>query len=587
MKHQGEPSSLLPIFQSPTYDTHASVSLDTRPLRTLSQDEKTLYSTELSIDVSQEKEPAPPTGALPLIIENAAQTLQLVPFPPSENPRYDNNVHFIGEDVKEIAMGPRILRPHGVPTGWEVLIHPEGKPYYFNQAMNIATHANVSKDENLNKIKEAKEMIYKLGAPASLGYELIIELPQECLCSYYFVDHQNLTIFWAEKTTPDQFHLERFKSQTQCDLWLQKEYWHHLHNFPLHNRLPEDAVPTLVNALLYGGVDQASSRTSMFAFTADQRETFLSALQTYKNSDELVLDGHRTSTVARIWSLLATSRFLCHHGHEAARIDTAQLVGPARKATWALRLLQIFSYIAMFNIPSIHHSHLERLWLGKIVLSRDWEKFAERLLAGWREITLLATILLLANTSFCSVSNLDFGITLSIWISAVFAIGSIATALWHTRQYRDVLHASALDVANYLASVDSQSLGLLPLAVLYSLPYTFLVWSIVSFAIAILVFALQNFWGSNSGKAAIISMCGIAALLIIYSAYFASRSIRPRDSVPWLGAWKSRTGDSRTPPTPERALQAPSRWRPALRIGRSAGAATDIEARGTGMKAAV
>jgi len=61
-------------------------------------------------------------------------------------------------------------------------------------------------------------------------------------------------VFWAEETTPSHFRLESLNSDTQRDLWLKKEYWYHLHNFPFHNKLPKDAASKLTDALLYGSV---------------------------------------------------------------------------------------------------------------------------------------------------------------------------------------------------------------------------------------------------------------------------------------------------------------------------------------------
>lgn len=45
------------------------------------------------------------------------------------------------------------------------------------------------------------------------------------------------------------------------DLWLNKEYWHHLHNFPLHNELPYEAESRLMDALIYGGVCECPTIT--------------------------------------------------------------------------------------------------------------------------------------------------------------------------------------------------------------------------------------------------------------------------------------------------------------------------------------
>jgi len=245
-------------------------------------------------------------------------------------------------------------------------------------------------------------------------------------------------------------------------------------------------------------------------------------------------EGHQTCTIARIWSLLADARFLSLHGHEAARMDSTQVIGPPREEGWVLRLLQMFSSFLLFNTPNVHHMRLKRLWLGRVVMSVQWEKFIRGLLDEWSETSLLATVLLTADVSFWSVSTPDFWSGLGIWISAVLALGSAVTALLQSRQHRGRVLAPALDVANYMASVESRSLALLPLAIAYALPYVLLMWSVTFFGVGLVAFARHNFWEHKPGKIAIIYMGVMGALPVVFSAYFIW-NIRLKDLAPgWL-----------------------------------------------------
>ncbi|KDQ18390.1 hypothetical protein BOTBODRAFT_185031 [Botryobasidium botryosum FD-172 SS1] len=474
-----------------------------------------------------------PRSTSSLSLNSTLVPKELVPLAPSNNPRYAD-INFIGEKIEAIDEGPQTSSPDPLPSQWRAYIHPEGKPYYHDQARNLATYANMRDPTISDQVENAFQKLSATKVALVPHHELVIEISEDGWC-YYFADHKKLSIFWARKVEAPELDVEVFNSKVQRDLWLQKEYWHHLHNFPFHNDLPKDSASQLMDALLYGGVDHASSQTSMFSFTDAQRETYLSALRTYKKDEEGSCKGHRNSTTARIWSLLAEARFLSHHGHEAARIDRSQRIGVVGKDSRILRCLQALTRILLFNTPNAHHLHLKRLWLGRIVLSEHWQRFAKELLDEWSETTLLATVLLAADVSFWSVSDLQSWAALSIWISAVFALGSIVTALLQSRQHRGRVLAPALDVATYMSRVETKTLALLPLAITYALPYCLLMWSITWFGVGMVTFAVQTFWELRVGKVAIIYMAVIGTLPIIFSALFAWNIRLRRPSVAgWL-----------------------------------------------------
>jgi len=349
----------------------------------------------------------------------------------------------------------------------------------------------------------------------------------------------------------------------------------------------------------------------MFSFTAAQTETFLSALRTYEKSDGSLCKGHRTCTIARIWSLLADARFLNLHGHEAARMDCDQVIGPPREEGWVLRLLQMFSCFLLFNTPNVHHMRLKRLWLGRVVVSVQWEKFINGLLDEWSETSLLAGVLLTADVSFWSVSNPDFWTELGIWISAVFALGSIVTAILQSRQHRGRVLAPAIDVANYMASVESRSLALLPLAINYALPYVLFMWSVTFLGVGLVAFARYTFWQHTSGRIAIIYMGAMGILPVAFSACFVwnirLRGLAPAwarvanpSNYPFKWTWpvnESTPNDSTGPPQARsatvptgrgdhfsavstRASSLQAQWKRTLHLANSLRGSGDIEAQG-------
>lgn len=70
--------------------------------------------------------------------------------------------------------------------------------------------------------------------------------------------------------------------------------------------------------------------------------------------------------------------------------------------------------------------------------------------------------------------------------STVFSVGSIAIGLIHIRKHRSIVTAE--EACDFLTGAHHNLYGLRPLAILWSLPFAFLMWSVVTFSAAVLLF---------------------------------------------------------------------------------------------------
>jgi len=98
-------------------------------------------------------------------------------------------------------------------------------------------------------------------------------------------------------------------------------------------------------------------------------------------------------------------------------------------------------------------------------------------------------VLWAANMAFLSVNYIDTPQIVTSITSTLFALASMICSLLCIRQHRSKVGGSAAHGSVYLDQANSKVYGLLPLATALSLPFVFLYWSIVTFAVAILQFA--------------------------------------------------------------------------------------------------
>jgi len=188
---------------------------------------------------------------------------------------------------------------------------------------------------------------------------------------------------------------------------------------------------------------------------------------------------------------LTHNQFIHLYGQRGARLDRDQSVHGSIVNPRTL-LVTILSPL-MFWAPDVHLQALEKIWVDRLVHYGPWSKFTNKLNTEWQEITIIVIVLLNANMGFLSISRPDPGSNMvknrsvaeiASYLSTVTSLGCLIVSLLLVRQAKR--HETAQDAANFLASMTHATRGLETLAILYALPYALLMWSTLSFLIAIM-----------------------------------------------------------------------------------------------------
>ncbi|KAK7017516.1 hypothetical protein VNI00_018595 [Paramarasmius palmivorus] len=222
---------------------------------------------------------------------------------------------------------------------------------------------------------------------------------------------------------------------------------------------------------------------------------------------------------------IALQRFYNFHGQPAARLDRDRSVhyDPSHKAprTWLLSVLSPLLFFA----PDTYRRALDKLWVDGMLHAASWNEFIGDMSNEWQQLILLGTVVLNANVAFLAIQSVDEDAAdldrspaqIASYLSVMASIGSIIIGLALTRKNKANSKEAVEGSAIFLSSFAKHKRGLDPLAILYSVPYAFLMWGIVLFLVAFSIMCLQH--STITIKLLLGGAWVITALPIIWCAY--------------------------------------------------------------------
>lgn len=139
----------------------------------------------------------------------------------------------------------------------------------------------------------------------------------------------------------------------------------------------------------------------------------------------------------------------------------------------------------LFLAPAFHLNALEDIYVDKVVKTRPWKVFNNKMEDAFTEYILYATVLLNANVAYLSIPTVQSDqLFPELWTSAasvvsmvsmIMSLGSIITGLLLVRQQRSG-GQYAEEAVRFLEDRSHLTRGTEMLAILYSLPYALLLW---------------------------------------------------------------------------------------------------------------
>ncbi|KIM70630.1 hypothetical protein SCLCIDRAFT_101274 [Scleroderma citrinum Foug A] len=389
------------------------------------------------------------------------------------------------------------------PHGWTAHVHPEGALYYlhdetacFNKTFTEVDICNVTVLADIEQFRRAlydelRRAIFDRMINLGLDdVELVLEPRADdygVLCSYYFVHRRKRCLFWLEVFDARSI-LGDCKGVTALShkrLAIEAQYWKHRDLFPVLGEVDAWLVAEVKDMMLHAACDHLSSTRSTAALSTDELHNYLSIIEkidvnsTFRCDHTVVIIGHpKPHTLDR-------NQYLNFHGQPCARLSVDQTVHGwrYRPSTAMIILAPLLCMAPVANVRSLH-----RTFVDNIASTVEWSGFITKLNGQLQNFNLLGTVLLGANVGFLAIQSVDSGngrsmTQIASYTSLVFSFGSIALGLTFIglnltgRERRS-------EAANFLRRMSDERHGLEKLAIIYSLPFAFLMWSMFLFLLA-------------------------------------------------------------------------------------------------------
>ncbi|KAH9962948.1 hypothetical protein BC827DRAFT_1375672, partial [Russula dissimulans] len=417
-------------------------------------------------------------------------------------------------------------------------------------------HSPTLRDELEDFYRHLQQVLHvgQLSIP-SKNYDLVLDImateDERISWSYYYACHDTRCLFWLETYEASYMISELFgvKSPAHVKHRLESLYWCvccllkdwcskcsycldrcHWSLYPIDfddRRFPDEAYDELMGILAHGCVDVLTSKSSTLPYDDDTMQKMIGLVQSAKQADGG--KTYYTAGVTRLLSFFAHWRFLYFHGQRHARLVRDQSVydKPQRERSILITLLSPLLFLA----PEVHLREMEKLWTDEVIIETVWKSFMTKLLEEWEDVILWSAVMLTANVGFLAIpgvvlsnlngSNLTSASQVLIFtsssqiassLSVEASIGSIVIGLLLVRHNRSKQKEDPAGASAYLFSNSHRIFGLEPMAVIFSLPWALLMWSMVLFFIALLLF---SFTISNAPTRVFVTVVSVVTASLI------------------------------------------------------------------------
>jgi len=167
--------------------------------------------------------------------------------------------------------------------------------------------------------------------------------------------------------------------------------------------LSNHLITELKHALLYASMDALihpySTHHTEPEITAKYKELIKDAQSIPgSNSDDLIC------VIAPMMHGIAGRKFMNFHGQKHARWSRTRLLyGKAENTS----RLMIFLSPMLFYTPHMQLESLRDVLVEGFVFALPWRRYIQELHSDWRDLTLIATVLLATNVGFLAVPSID------------------------------------------------------------------------------------------------------------------------------------------------------------------------------------
>ncbi|KAI5991161.1 hypothetical protein EDD15DRAFT_1118414 [Pisolithus albus] len=405
---------------------------------------------------------------------------------------------------------------------WKQIVHPDAGRYYISTEQNLCTWSNIADTRVRGLIMEAAQQLkthseLQSCAEGDSDVYLVLDV-KDCssrTCLYYFASHVDQRIFWLAEhgevkveRVSRQYRRNPSQSQNVLD-----QYWKHCELFPTTLPLTHDTINYLKDVLIQASGERMMLKYSTSPFTKDDLSYMLSLVKEIGDDKCLAAEGsssgaakdaiirrsdHSAWVIANLMSLHVSGALRNFYGQSDDFFDikySETTPRPPYQRSWFLILLDV----VLFRCAD---AYAEQLYtLHNHFSPESWFSFVHKVHMSIRDSNLLATVLLSSSVAALPIGGIDAAtgsgersaVQIIISTSIICSVGSIAVGLLMMQQYRAKGADTPLRAVTVLKRILKKPYGLERLAVACCLPAVLLIWSLLTFFVALsIVFYYQT-----------------------------------------------------------------------------------------------
>ncbi|KAF8589609.1 hypothetical protein K439DRAFT_323746 [Ramaria rubella] len=251
----------------------------------------------------------------------------------------------------------------------------------------------------------------------------------------------------------------------------------------MHHTLPAGAEDDMLTALTHYYIARINLDLDIISpFSHTQCQQLLSLFETIKQETTSTL-GIRACFVSSVLATIWETRQQYHWGEYDAKSSFIQ-TGNLEHPTLLRRFLEAWIHVLCFGTHGRYLVQLKLAQANGSTYRPDFDKFLEDLLQEWTDSNLLGTVFVSANMAFLAVGEITKSQQTIVLLSTFFSMASIVSGVHHIWKHRPKTNADADESRRYITRANI----LFP-AMFLSFPLVFLLWSVLTFAVALLDFA--------------------------------------------------------------------------------------------------
>ncbi|KAA1474537.1 hypothetical protein DENSPDRAFT_931726 [Dentipellis sp. KUC8613] len=495
--------------------------------------------------------PDTPPVSLPHFVPAASQhqhteppcDLILTPISPESVKRYDRELKRTdGKDAPSDIIEP-LTKKFNHPLeesqyGWCRRQHPEGAMFFEHVASRTYTDMDIGSENTCRTLKEIMRILAtrlrELGSVQATDEELVLEHISDNQWGYYFASHAERKVFWVHRYCMPSQSVDGISSRAQQGHEIESYFWTHVELFP--KKLPKGSIRILKDHLAQAIIDNITSTESLSPYNTETMKKIQETLGNAKEDDLDDLCAHNEKgivwAVARLLSHLYHARFIHFHGELTPRLSAGQTLKPMSGVANS-RLFKIIT-VLLFGRPEAALAQLKAVSVDGIVVLATWEKYVQTSVIKWKDNADLCRMAVNYNLAFMAVPSVvraisDNAATTSAaaqhWTlaqllstcSTILLSGSLVSnfllrELYSEGKARDVTWATQF-IANQRVNDGFFLRDLERLAILSSLPLTWIIWGVMLLALSFACWIFESTF--------VLSYRATVAVLLVFSGSIA------------------------------------------------------------------